>query len=113
MACLADRQKLLQALQNGIQNGLEAMGREGVLGISAGTAGRWLTIAIKDTGPGVPPEVRERLFSPFFTTKTSGTGLGLAYSRKVIEGMKGAISLSNRVRTRGAVLTLRLPAPEV
>jgi len=113
MACLADRQKLLQALQNGIQNGLEAMGDEGVLGISAGTAGRWLTIAIKDTGPGVPPEVRERLFSPFFTTKTSGTGLGLAYSRKVIEGMKGEISLSNRVRTRGAVLTLRLPASEV
>jgi signal transduction histidine kinase len=113
MACLADKQKLLQALQNGIQNGLEAMGDEGVLGISAGTAGRWLTIAIKDTGPGVPPEVKERLFSPFFTTKTSGTGLGLAYSRKVIEGMKGEISLSNRVRTRGAVLTLRLPASEV
>jgi signal transduction histidine kinase len=113
MACLADKQKLLQALQNGIQNGLEAMGDEGVLVISAGTAGRWLTIAIKDTGPGMPPEVKERLFSPFFTTKTSGTGLGLAYSRKVIEGMKGEISLSNRVRTRGAVLTLRLPASEV
>ena len=51
-----------------------------------------------------------RLFSPFHTTKTDGTGLGLAYSKKVIEGMKGGIELSNR-EEGGAVLAIRLPIP--
>lgn len=110
LTCLADREKLLHVLQNGIHNAQESMGDEGVIGISASTAGRWMTIAIEDTGPGVAKAALERLFSPFFTTKASGTGLGLAYSKKVIEGMNGEISLSNRDRARGAVLTLRLPA---
>ncbi|HSB51253.1 MAG TPA: ATP-binding protein [Dissulfurispiraceae bacterium] len=109
---LADREKLLRVLCNGLRNALQSMGEEGTLGVSARAAGRWLAIELKDTGRGIDEETYRRLFTPFYTTKTSGTGLGLAYSKKVIEGMKGQITLSNRADTRGAVLTVRLVAPE-
>ncbi len=109
---LADREKLLRVLCNGLQNAIQSMGEDGTLGVSARATGRWLTIELKDTGGGIDDETSLRLFAPFYTTKTNGTGLGLAYSKKVIEGMKGQIALSNRADTRGAVLTVRLVVPE-
>jgi signal transduction histidine kinase len=105
----ADRDKLERALTNGIRNALEAMGDAGVLKISVRTEGKQAAIEIEDSGPGIRAEDRPRLFTPFYTTKTSGTGLGLAYSRKVVEGMGGRIDLSNRSGGTGAVLTFLLP----
>ncbi len=66
-------------------------------------------MTIEDTGLGIPKEEVPRLFTPFHTTKTDGTGLGLAYSKKVMEGMGGRITLTNRQGGGGAILTLRLP----
>jgi two-component system sensor histidine kinase FlrB len=67
-------------------------------------------LRIEDDGPGLSAEGADRIFTPFFTTKADGTGLGLAYARKVIKGMGGIIELKNRKDARGAVLSIRLPA---
>jgi two-component system, NtrC family, sensor histidine kinase HydH len=105
----ADRDKLQRVFFNGIQNAIQAMGKEGELRISARDKGRLALIEIMDTGPGIPESESSRLFTPFHTTKANGVGLGLSYSKKVIEGMDGRIELENRKDDKGAVLTIRLP----
>jgi two-component system sensor histidine kinase HydH len=104
-----DKEKTHRVLVNGIRNALQAMGEEGVLRISMQPEGRWVKIEIEDTGPGIPQEEIPRLFTPFHTTKTDGTGLGLAYSKRVVEGMGGRIELDNRGDRAGAVLKIFLP----
>jgi signal transduction histidine kinase len=110
MRALADHDKLRRVLLNGVRNAIQAMGGAGVLKVTAQSEGHRLVIRIEDTGPGIPASELSRLFTPFHTTKTDGTGLGLAYSKKVIEGMKGGIELSNRDEG-GAVLAIHLPIP--
>ncbi len=106
----ADRDKLYRTIANGIRNAAEAAGRDGTIRVSATGGGRRVELRIEDTGPGLSAEAASRVFTPFFTTKADGTGLGLAYARKVIDGMGGTIDLKNRNDTRGAVLEIRLPA---
>ena len=106
---MADPEKLRRVLSNGIRNAIQAMGGGGALKVSAGTDGRTARIRIEDTGPGIPESERDRLFSPFHTTKADGTGLGLAYSRKVMDGLHGRIELRNREGRSGAVLEILLP----
>jgi signal transduction histidine kinase len=65
-------------------------------------------VTISDNGPGVDAAVRDRLFQPFFTTKTRGTGLGLAICRRIIEEHGGAITASNGPG-RGLILEIVLP----
>jgi two-component system sensor histidine kinase HydH len=105
----ADREKLHRVMVNGIRNAVDAMGDTGQLRISAFSRGKQVVVRIEDTGPGIQGEEIPRLFTPFHTTKTDGTGLGLAYSKKLAEGMGGDIRLANRKGTKGAVLTIRLP----
>ena len=105
----ADKEKLRRVFLNGVQNAIQAMGEEGTLRVSVGRDGRWVRVVMEDNGPGIPEEEIPRLFTPFHTTKTDGTGLGLAYSKKVVEGMGGRISLRNREQERGAVLSIQLP----
>jgi len=92
----------------GGRNAIQAMGDEGTLRIQTHPDGRWIKIRIEDTGPGIPAAEISRLFTPFHTTKAEGTGLGLAYSKKVIEGMAGKIELGNRERGTGAALNIYL-----
>lgn len=108
MRAAADPEKLRRILHNGVRNAIQAMGERGALKITARPEGDRMVIRIEDTGPGIPASELPRLFTPFHTTKTDGTGLGLAYSRKAIEGMKGEIDLANR-EEGGAVLAIRLP----
>jgi signal transduction histidine kinase len=105
----ADKEKLRRVFLNGVQNAIQAIGEEGTLRVSVGRDGRWVQVVMEDTGPGIPEGEIPRLFTPFHTTKTEGTGLGLAYSKKVVEGMGGRISLQNRESERGAVLSIQLP----
>ncbi|MDA8123742.1 MAG: ATP-binding protein, partial [Deltaproteobacteria bacterium] len=105
----ADREKLERTIQNGVRNAIEAMGESGELAIFLANKRHRTAISIEDTGPGIPNADRARIFTPFFTTKTVGTGLGLAYSRKVVEGMGGHIDLQNRTDRAGAILTINLP----
>ncbi len=105
---LADPEKLRRVFINGIQNSIQAMGDDGNLRITVLLDGRWVNILIKDSGPGIPENEIPYLFTPFHTTKVDGTGLGLAYSKKIVEGMGGKISLSNRSKEKGAVLSIQL-----
>jgi two-component system, NtrC family, sensor histidine kinase HydH len=105
----ADEEKLRRVFINCIQNALQAMGNEGSLLVSMQSTGKWIKVEIEDSGPGIPEAQKPLLFLPFYTTKTDGTGLGLAYSKKVMEGMKGKIILENRRGIQGAVLTVFIP----
>ncbi|MGE5247645.1 MAG: two-component system sensor histidine kinase NtrB, partial [Verrucomicrobiota bacterium] len=80
---LADAAKLERVLSNAVRNAIEAMGATGTLRVHVRPAGRWTEIRVEDTGPGVSEDDLPRLFTPFHTTKANGTGLGLAYSKKV------------------------------
>jgi len=108
-AVLADPEKLRRVLANGIRNAIQSMGDRGHLRIVARADDRGVEIRIEDSGPGIPESEMPRLFTPFHTTKADGTGLGLAYSKKTVEGMNGEIDLANRQETDGAVLTILLP----
>ena len=67
-----------------------------------------LAVVIEDTGCGMSPDVRNRVFSPFFTTKENGTGLGLPVTRKIIEDHGGTLELESQASV-GTRFTLRLP----
>ncbi|MGI9626466.1 MAG: sensor histidine kinase, partial [Longimicrobiales bacterium] len=102
---------LAWALENVVKNALDAVaGTGGSITISARPSeGRWVTLKIKDTGPGVPQEIRDRLFDPGITTKSGGWGVGLTLTRRIIEGVHGGrIELLDR-RERGATFQVRLP----
>jgi len=108
-SAMSDPEKLGRVLRNAVRNAIEAMGPEGTLRVEGGMDGRWAEIRVLDTGPGIPGAELPKLFTPFHTTKADGTGLGLAYSKKAIEGMGGSIGIRNRDEGNGAVLWLRLP----
>lgn len=105
----ADATKIAGALANAVRNAVEASGTGGTVTLAAERRGGTVAITVTDTGEGIPPEAVGRLFRPFYTTKSGGTGLGLAYARKVAEGMGGSARLENR-QGGGAVFTLTAPA---
>jgi PAS domain S-box-containing protein len=106
----ADPIFLRQALLNLIQNGLEAMALEGKLTIRAGYLGdRFVEIKISDTGKGIPSDQIDKIFLPFFTTKETGNGLGLALVHKTILAHNGTISVESRLN-QGTTFTITLPA---
>ena len=60
------------------------------------SAGRTVRLRVRDHGPGIAPELLKRVFDPFFTTKERGTGVGLAITRRFVEGAGGTVAVSNR-----------------
>jgi signal transduction histidine kinase len=68
-----------------------------------------LTISIIDNGPGIPPEILPRVFSKFVTTSANGIGLGLYFSKKIIEAHEGQISAKNRDDNKGAIFSINIP----
>src|SRR5690606_17483792 len=72
-------------------------------------ADHYVAIAIHDNGEGINPEAREKLFQPNFTTKSSGTGLGLAFVKQAVEGMGGSITYETFVG-KGTTFHLRIPS---
>jgi len=90
----ADRQLLGETLTNLLKNAREAVGRGGRVRIQArALPGDRLCLCVDDDGPGIPPEVADGLFRPFVTSKHAGTGLGLAFCRKVAEAHGGTIDV--------------------
>jgi two-component system sensor histidine kinase HydH len=87
----ADREYFRQTLLNLILNGLQAMPEGGTLTLAASKSNGNILISVTDTGTGIAPENRTRIFEPYFTTKAKGTGLGLAVSRRIIEAHGGTI----------------------
>ncbi|HEY2029855.1 MAG TPA: ATP-binding protein [Myxococcales bacterium] len=110
----ADARLLRQALLNLLLNAHQAMPRGGRLEVQAASGrldGEPCTeIAIRDSGSGIPQEALSRIFQPFFTTKATGTGLGLAVVRRIVEGHGGAVAVGRPVA--GAEFLVRLPTAE-
>ncbi len=106
---LVDPDQIKRALINLIDNALAACGSSGeiVVRLSGGESG--VTIEVADTGHGVPPRDRERLFLPDFTTKGRGTGLGLAIVSRIVADHNGTIRVEDN-RPRGARFIIDLPA---
>ena len=86
---------LRRAFANLLRNAAEAMGGRGAIDVGVTTEGSGLLVTIADHGPGIPDELRQRVFEPYFTTKHDGTGLGLALVRQTIEAHHGTISVAD------------------
>ena len=112
----ADERMMRQALLNLMRNAAEAIGEEGPLrrvgvrgATSRDTSGKvWATIEIQDTGEGIQPRDLQRIFIPFFTTKSKGHGVGLALAHRVITDHGGTLTAANAPKG-GAVFTIKLP----
>ena len=91
-----DRVELEQVLFNLIRNALDAVAESAgarEVTVAASLDGAMAVIDVSDTGPGIRPDVRDRLFTPFVTTRESGTGLGLALSHRLVERAGGDLTL--------------------
>jgi PAS domain S-box-containing protein len=84
-AIALDRIQMEQVLVNVLKNALEAVGREGTITLRLGARGPRAFLTVEDSGPGLPAEVRANLFTPFFTTKDNGQGLGLTLVREILD----------------------------
>lgn len=107
-ALRGDRKALTGALVNLLENALQACAPGGRVVLAAEPADGWLAFRVRDTGSGFDPALAERLFEPFFTTRTEGTGLGLAIVRSVAEEHGGKVEAHSRVG-EGSEFMLRLP----
>lgn len=120
---IGDREKLKQAFINLINNAFDAIGSDGTITIASryDPASREVIVTVTDTGPGIPPEKRDRIFEPFFTTKPvgKGTGLGLSLSFSIVEEHGGRLSVESPggepaagggATGGGATFAIRLPA---
>ena len=103
-----DRTLLRQAILNLVKNGMEALSHGGALTLASRLEGEHVDITVSDTGPGITPEVGERLFEHFFTTKPQGTGLGLSIARQITEERGGELTWSSRLGV-GTTFTIRIP----
>jgi len=108
----ADGERLRQVLLNLALNAVQAMGGEGDLEITAfSDKDGDVHIRFRDTGPGVPEELTRRVFMPFYTTKSEGSGLGLSISERIIAEHGGRIRVLNSPRG-GAIFEVVMPASE-
>jgi len=105
----ADPQLLKRVLINLVTNAVQAMPQGGILTLRAQkqTNGE-VQIVVEDTGVGVPDEVKPKLFTPLFTTKSKGQGFGLAVCKRVIEAQGGTISFESQLG-KGTKFKIKLP----
>jgi signal transduction histidine kinase len=104
-----DRSQLRRALLNLVRNAMVAAGPGGRVVLEASPEAGGVRCEIRDSGPGVPPELSQRIFDPFFTTREKGTGLGLAFVREILRDHGSAIAV-DRAAEGGARFQFRLPA---
>jgi signal transduction histidine kinase len=104
--CMADRDLLLIAIQNVMRNAREAS--DGRIEVVTEQTQKVVTISIIDRGPGMDPRTKERAFDDFFTTKATGSGLGLSFVRRVMEAHGGQVMLHSTIG-KGTCVTLELP----
>jgi len=103
-----DPQQMEQVFFNVLLNALQAMDFEGTLTVATEVDGGEVRVKIRDTGPGIPAEIAEKIFKPFFTTRSKGTGLGLAIVRNIVRAHGGRIQ-ADTAPEGGAEVVLSLP----
>ena len=111
----ADARQMKTCFLNILTNAVQAMPQGGRIHVSGGLLSAngngdqgTLQLRFADTGPGIPPEDRERIFAPYFSTKATGFGLGLAITRKIVEDHRGRI-FAAEASTQGTVMVVELP----
>ncbi len=108
---LADADKIRQVLLNVLLNAVQSMDSGGTIHIAGSADEGWVCLTVRDVGIGMNEEQRASMFSPFFTTKERGTGLGLAVSRKIVEGHGGQITAES-APGKGTTIQIQLPRAE-
>jgi len=103
-----DRDQMKQAFYNVIKNSLEAMKQRGILRIRTDMDGTHVIISFTDSGGGISAENLSRIFEPYFTTKISGTGLGLLIVRRIVREHGGELSIQSE-QGKGLTVIIRLP----
>lgn len=103
-----DPDRFVQVLMNIYLNGIQAMPDGGVLATKVDSKSDQIVIAISDTGSGMTGETKRQIFNPYFTTKSTGTGLGMAIVHKIIEAHKGEIKVTSK-KDEGTEITIYLP----
>ena len=107
---LGHYEPLRRAFANLYRNAAEAMQGRGEIDVTIVGDGAGLAVTIADHGPGIPPELRQRVFEPYFTTKDDGTGLGLALVRVTLEAHRGTIAVTE-TPGGGATFAIVFPPP--
>lgn len=108
-----DQAKLKQVFLNLMKNALEAVEQGGRVGLSSNLKGKAVEITISDSGCGIPEGNRDKVFSPFFTTKKEGTGLGLSVSRSILESHPGCTLGFESEQGTGTTFTVKMPVSRV
>ena len=108
LICRIDPEQLQQVILNLLQNAMQAMPEGGTIEIRLRAEENLGVLTVGDTGVGMDDEVREKLFTPFFTTKEDGTGLGLVTSKKIIDAHNGQILVDSEPG-RGTSFSISLP----
>jgi signal transduction histidine kinase len=106
----ADADMFKQAILNLVTNAMEAMKQGGELGLKAAEEGGLVTLEVSDTGPGIPPAMRSKVFQLYFTTKTRGSGMGLAMTYRAVQLHNGTVTFSSE---EGVGTTFRLQLPSL
>ena len=100
-----DARKMEAVMSNMLNNAVHALDGQGEIDVTVSTDSNFVTIQVRDSGPGIPKENLEKIFEPMFTTKKTGTGLGLVICKSILEQHGGSISVSNKPTT----FTMKLP----
>jgi signal transduction histidine kinase len=106
--------QLNQVFMNLLNNAQQAIPQEGEIAIKTRQEGDWLSVTVRDSGTGIPPELKDKIFDPFFTTKEPGlgTGLGLSLSYGIISKLGGTITCASSPG-QGAEFIVRFACPPV
>jgi len=107
---IADKDQFRRAIINLINNGIQSIpkDRKGILRVGLKKDMQWAYITVNDNGTGISEALQDRLFEPSFTTKSSGMGLGLAITKKIIENFKGEIWFES-TSDEGTTFFIKLP----
>jgi signal transduction histidine kinase len=103
-----DAELLRDVFLNLLLNAAQAMGGRGRIQVVTSGSNSGCTVVVRDTGPGIPPEHQERIFEPFFSSKSGGTGLGLPIAKRIVEAHGGTIGIESRPG-EGTAVTVTLP----
>jgi signal transduction histidine kinase len=104
-----DRSKLQQVFDNILSNAIDALGGAGTVEMKVSKQGKVASVECHDDGDGVPEEIRDKLFDPFFTTRPKGIGLGLSIAYEIVQAHEGTTGIASS-STKGTMVTVRLPA---
>jgi two-component system, NtrC family, sensor histidine kinase HydH len=104
-----DRSKLYQVFDNILSNAIDALGMVGTVELRVLDKNGYVTVECSDDGHGIPEEIRDKLFDPFFTTRPKGIGLGLSIAYEIVQAHEGTTEITSSP-TKGTIVTVRLPA---